>query len=295
MRLFEDHLEFGSNSILLATDLSSSSDTATVYAAQLARKYNAKITALEVFDYAWAGSPKTGGIPIGLAVMESAAEDALEELRGNLCKEKVQCEAMLVDGDPASEILKATAQKNVDLVVVGTHGKEGFNRFAWGSVAEEVLRKASCAVLIIGPKVPRPTQDELILRNLVFATDFSPQSRRAASYAFTLASDFDACLHLVHILPSSIKGCSDETELASASKQALIAISQNQTPACHNLSQELSYGEHVDDAILARADMDRADLIVLGVRRASQFASHVPDITSHIIGEARCPVLTLSS
>jgi nucleotide-binding universal stress UspA family protein len=295
MRLFEDHLEFGSNSILLATDLSPSSDTATAYAVRIARRYNAKIIALEVFDYAWAGSPKTGGIPIGLAVMESAAEEAMEKLRIDLCKENIRCESLLIDGDPASKILNAIIQKNVDLVVLGTHGKEGWNRFAWGSVAEEVLRKASCAVLTVGPKVPRPTQYELTLRNLVFATDFSPASSRAAPYAFTLASDFGACLHLIHILPSSMGGHPDETELTRASRQALIALVQKQAPCCHNLSTEINYGEHLDEAILARADMDSADLIVLGVRKASQLAAHIPDITSQVIGEAKCPVLTICS
>lgn len=295
MRLFEDHLEFGSNSILLATDLSPCSDTATAYAVRIARRYNAKIIALEVFDYAWAGSPKTGGIPIGLAVMESGAEEAMEKLRIDLCKEKVRCEALLIDGDPASKILNAIIQKNVDLVVLGTHGKEGWNRFAWGSVAEEVLRKTSCAVLTVGPKVPRPTQYELTLRNLVFATDFSPASSRAAPYAFTLASDFEACLHLIHILPSSMGRYPDETELTRASRQALIALIQKQAPCCHNLSTEIDYGEHLDDAILARADMDNADLIVLGVRKASQLAAHIPDITSQVIGEAKCPVLTVCS
>jgi nucleotide-binding universal stress UspA family protein len=295
MRLFENHLEFGSNSILLATDLSACSDTATAYAVRIARRYNATITAFAVFDYAWAGSPKTGGIPLGLAVMESAAEDAMEELRIDLCKEKVRCEAMLIDGDPASAILNAIVQKNVNLVVLGTHAKEGWDRFAWGSVAEEVLRKTSCPVLTVGPKIPRPTQYELPLRNLVFATDFSPESRKAASYAFTLASDFDACLHIVHILPSSMEGHADESELAHASKQALIALSQGQTSTCHNVSTEVNSGEHLDDAILACADRDSADLIVLGVRKASQLAAHIPDITSHVIGNAKCPVLTICS
>src|SRR6185437_11339028 len=122
------------------------------------------------------------------AVMESAAEDALEELRIDLCKEKVRCEAALIDGDPSSAILSATVEKNVDLVVVGTHGKEGWDRLAWGSVAEEVIRKASCAVLTVGPRVPEPAQYEWTLRNIIFPTDFSPQSKKSASFAFSLAS-----------------------------------------------------------------------------------------------------------
>ena len=57
----------------------------------------------------------------------------------------------------------------------------------------------------------------------------------------------------------------------------------------------MRYGDDVAKTILTQADADAADLIVLGVNRASHLASHLPDITSHIIAEAKCPVLTISS
>jgi nucleotide-binding universal stress UspA family protein len=56
---------------------------------------------------------------------------------------------LLVEGNPTDEILKAVESEKVDLVVMGTHGWTGLNRFLLGSVAEHVLRKASCPVLTV--------------------------------------------------------------------------------------------------------------------------------------------------
>ncbi len=213
MNMFEERLELGANSVLLATDLLESSETAMAYAVRFARRYNAKITAVQVFDYAWAGSTKTGGLPIGLAAMHSAVEESLEDLRVALCKENVRCEVTLIDGNPASEILSAIEARNIDLAVLGTHAREGWERLAWGSVAEQVFRKAFCPVLTIGPRVPAPSKRELSFRNLVYATDFSDQSAKAMPYASVLTDDCNACLHLLHVLPSSMKGkaCQDPT------------------------------------------------------------------------------------
>jgi nucleotide-binding universal stress UspA family protein len=293
MSMFERHVEFGSNSVLLATDLSPASEAATAYAVRFARRYSAKITAVEVFDYAWAGSPRTGGIPAGLAVMHATAQEALEDLRVNLCKEKVCCEVTLIDGDPASEILKKIAETDVDLAILGTHAREGWERLAWGSVAEKVLRRACCPILTIGPRVMEPSKRELPFRNLVYATDFSSQSIKAIPLAVALANDCDACLHVLHVVPSSKEG-PDQRRIADKFKELARDLNPDEARIYGNSKYEVKADDHMAEEILMQADLDQADLIVLGVNRSS-VASHLPDITSHIIGEAKCPVLTISS
>ena len=295
MTMFEEHLEFGSNSVLLATDLSSTSETAMAYAVRFARRYNAKITALQVFDYTLAASPRTGGLPCGLAIMHSAAQEAMQDLQVSLCKENVRCEVMLIDGDPVSKILDTLVERNIDLAVLGTGAKEGWDRLAWGSVAEQVLRKACCPVLTVGPNVPRPSQRELPFRKLLYATDFSAQSLKAAPNAVALANDFDACLHLLHVLPFSMKERSRHEAIIERLKEVVKNSEPVRSRIYGSFEYELGFGDRAAEAILERADVDRADLAILGVRRASRSSSHLPDITSHIIGEAKCPVLTISS
>jgi nucleotide-binding universal stress UspA family protein len=295
MNVFEGHLEFGFNSVLLATDLLPSSETATAYAVRFARRYNAKITAVEVFDYAWAGSPRTGGFPSGLADMHSTAKEKLENLRENLCKENVHCEVTLIDGNPANEIVSEIVARNIDLAILGTHAREGWERFAWGSVAEQVLRKACCPVMTIGPRVQGPSRSELPFRNLVYATDFGPQSRKALPYALALTNDCDASLHLLHIAPSSMKKSTQRDRTAESFRELTKDLSPADARTYSDSKFEVRYADKVADAILIQAEEDRADLIVLGVNRTSHLASHLPDITSHIIADAKCPVLTLSS
>lgn len=294
MSMFERRVEFGFNTVLLATDLSPASEAATAYAVRFARRYDAKITAVEVFDYAWAGSPRTGGIPSGLAVMQATVQEELENLRVDLCKENVCCEVTLIDGDPASEILRKIAETNVDLAILGTHAREGWERLAWGSVAEKVLRRACCPTLTIGPRVMEPSKRELPFRNLLYATDFSLQSMRAVSYAVALTNDCDACLHVLHVVPSSNEGSGQEL-IADRFKELAKELSPDEAKIYRNSKYEVKAGDHIAEAILMQADLDQADLIVLGINRGFHLVSHLPNMTSHIIGEAKCPVLTISS
>jgi nucleotide-binding universal stress UspA family protein len=63
-------------------------------------------------------------------------------------------ERLVVTGDPAAAILRETAAKQVQLIIIGTHGRRGVTRFVMGSVAERVLREAPCAVLVV-PATPQ--------------------------------------------------------------------------------------------------------------------------------------------
>jgi len=63
--------------------------------------------------------------------------------------ENVRAERQLVEGDPVSEILRVAREMPADLIVMGTHGRTGLERLLMGSVAEEVLRKATCPVLTV--------------------------------------------------------------------------------------------------------------------------------------------------
>ena len=82
------------------------------------------------------------------------AEGYRRELQEQLCDLRranpdLSMECRLADGDPLVEILRAAAESNCDLIVLGTHGRTGFRRLLLGSVAEQVLRRAPCPVLSV--------------------------------------------------------------------------------------------------------------------------------------------------
>src|SRR5580693_4392702 len=117
---------------------------------------------------------------------------------------EIRPEPVVDQGIAADCILALAEAQNVDLIVMGTHGRRGFDRLMVGSVTERVLRKASCPVLA----VHRPSYDFLNsresdpahLNRILFCTDFSDNSLRALSPALSLTAEYNAELTLLHVL-----------------------------------------------------------------------------------------------
>jgi len=137
--------------IVLATDLSNCSKFAFQLARTIARDFGAKLTIVHVTP------PPV--LMDGEGLVPAIMPPAVDYLRGEM--EKLLADAalpsakyLLLDGDPASEILRVAADNKADLIVLGTHGRTGLGRMLMGSVAEQVLRRATCPVLSV--KTPLP-------------------------------------------------------------------------------------------------------------------------------------------
>ena len=88
-----------------------------------------------------------------------------------------------------------------DLLVMGTHGRGGFERLVLGSFAEKTLRKATCPVLTIPPAAEDPAAPvPVLLQRILCPIDFSPSSKKALTYALSLAQESAASLTLLHVL-----------------------------------------------------------------------------------------------
>ena len=145
--------------ILMATDYSVYSKEALGQAVYLAKKIKAALYLLHVFEppvYTPAVSSRIGARNI--AIIEWIKEMRREEgeklllLAKEIGRRGIKVRPILKEGSPFREILKAADDLSADLVVLGTQGRTGLDRFMMGSVAERVARKASCAVLIVKPK-----------------------------------------------------------------------------------------------------------------------------------------------
>jgi nucleotide-binding universal stress UspA family protein len=124
--------------ILYPTDFSSYSNQAYFHALDLAETYGANLTVVYVH---------TPGTPGDRAYWRGQ----LEQVRpGN---PKIPVTHVLLEGDPATEIVRYAADAGIDVVVIGTHGRTGVDRLVMGSVAERVMREAPCSVLVV--KLPR--------------------------------------------------------------------------------------------------------------------------------------------
>jgi nucleotide-binding universal stress UspA family protein len=130
--------------ILYATDFSSYSNQAYFHAVALAESHGASLTVV------YACTP--GTTESGDAAAERRYwQNQLEQIRP--VNPEIAVHHVLLQGDPATEIVKYARDAGIDLIVMGTHGRTGVQRLLMGSVAEKVLRDASCSVLVV--KLPR--------------------------------------------------------------------------------------------------------------------------------------------
>jgi nucleotide-binding universal stress UspA family protein len=142
--------------ILVAVDTSTGSNRVLANAARLARAFpGAALHVVHVFrtsrfDRAHAGAPTASA---------DALADAKEHLEFHVRSARLQCRNSVtghfIVGDPTGEILRVRSEINADMLVVGTHDHSGFERLLLGSIAETLMRKAGCSVLVVRPTKPR--------------------------------------------------------------------------------------------------------------------------------------------
>jgi nucleotide-binding universal stress UspA family protein len=132
--------------ILHPTDFSERSESAFLLACSLARDYDADLIVVHVADPPMLVTDQ-GGIVATLEQHYENVKEKLEQLKTGNPRACIRWE--LAIGSPATEILRVANENDVDLIVMGTHGRTGLTRLLMGSVAEQVVRKAFCPVLTI--------------------------------------------------------------------------------------------------------------------------------------------------
>jgi nucleotide-binding universal stress UspA family protein len=142
-------------SILVPIDFSETSQRALDYAIDLATTFGATVTLVHAFEIPIYGFPD--GILVApadaAARLAQAAQAGLTAALEARSDRGVKLDAVLRDGRPWDEINAVAEERNIDLIVVGTHGRHGLARALLGSVAEKVIRTALRPVLLIhGPR-----------------------------------------------------------------------------------------------------------------------------------------------
>jgi nucleotide-binding universal stress UspA family protein len=147
--------------ILLPTDFSGCANYALPYASEIARATNATILCLHVVEPVVPAVGYTGlAEPMPIADISEQLEDSAERQMPTIaeCEEctGLDVEEEIVHGDAAAEIVRVAAEREVDLIVISSHGRTGLGRIIFGSTAEAVVRHATCPVLVVKP----PPQEE---------------------------------------------------------------------------------------------------------------------------------------
>lgn len=143
-------------SILLPTDFSGCANYAVPYVAAIARATGASIICVHVIEPVVPAVGYTGLTePLPLADVSDQLEDSAEKELPRLteCEDLagLNVEEVIVHGDAAAEIVRVASEREVDLIVVSSHGRAGLGRILFGSTAEAVVRHALCPVLVVKP------------------------------------------------------------------------------------------------------------------------------------------------
>lgn len=133
--------------ILHPTDFSDSATAAFRVACTLAKQWNARLIILHVYPPVTALYTGEGIVPPSVGPSRETLWERLQQIRPQ--DPNVQVEHVLVEGVEVPEILRVAKGRNVDLIVMGTHGRTGLGRILLGSIAEHVLRQSPCPVLTV--------------------------------------------------------------------------------------------------------------------------------------------------
>jgi nucleotide-binding universal stress UspA family protein len=223
---------------------------------------------------------------------------------------QVPIDAMLREGRTVGEILRQAADLNADLLIMGTHGRSGFERLLLGSITEKVLRKAACPVLTVPPRHPDAVPATPVLfKQILCPVDFSACSLRALKFALSLAQEADAHLTVVHVMLYGLDATPDRYDTVITDDRVTIADYQRRreedarkrlnaavpdsVSAYCSVETMVSSGNPSRE-ILRIAAEQHTDLIVIGVEgRGAADLMFLGSTTNHVVRAATCPVLTL--
>jgi nucleotide-binding universal stress UspA family protein len=195
-------------------------------------------------------------------------------------------------GSPAVELDRIVRQQNIDLAIIGTHGRTGFKHLVMGSVAEELFRSLPCPVLTVGPNVSKRSLENTEIKHILFPTDLSDESRAVFPYLASLAAQYQAKLTLLHVLPIETASNPDARSLAEPLRKEIRSIFSSQIDPRSPAEFVIDFGGTAE-RILAHAKDTNADLIGLGVRRAAEITTHFRNTVAYrVVLGAHCPVLT---
>jgi nucleotide-binding universal stress UspA family protein len=294
--------------ILCPVDFSEASEHAVQYAVALARVQRAQLTALHV----------AAPIPVPVPWLTDGTAEAPDDSRRlatdvaarfeEATRRGLHVEVSVQRGQPAHEILTSAAALPADAIVMGTHGTGGFEHLMLGSVAEKVLRKATCPVVTVPPHAQ--FNAEAPFKKLVCAVDFSEWSLAGLDEACGIAEESRGSVTAVNVIewpwseasPPDLEGVPREQAEALREYrryQETMALSRLDTTVaevargrCKVTTKVLHGKAYVE--VLCAAEREHADLIVIGVHGRNPLDVFFFGSTTHqVVRRAACPVLTL--
>jgi len=278
--------------ILVATDFSECSTRALSYALGIASRYESWLHLFHCVDPTPYNLLEPGAVRTACDDVQRELERLASDLRHRGQATNIEIKVVVESGDMAVILRQAVRNLDLDLIVVGTHGRTGWRKLALGSVAEIVVDQASCPVMSVGPFADRTRIQEFGPENILLVCEDSAHSQPAQSYAVSISRKYGSRITMVDVLENrSGRVLANLAQLQSCEGdwQANILDTTRTSPA--QLPAEIGTES---DLILQVADQTAADLIVLAVPSGHRFTHRFRSTSSYrVVCGAPCPVLTV--
>ncbi len=290
--------------IVVGTDFSAPAEHAVATAVDLALSLGATVTVVHAYEMPAFGLPETTMASTAevLEAIRSASRLAIEACAATYASRGVTVRPLLRMGAPWVEVNAVAAHDDADLVVVGSRGQRAFSKFLLGSVAERVLRSATCAVLV----VPEEGDREMIahamspVRRILVGCDFGEQSQHALDVALDLAAPLRAKVTVVHAwsIPTMLFPVDFPPPLIAFEREARDALAatvdgaRSRDPAIQGV---LRAGAPARE-ILAAAHEHAADLVILGTHgRKGLSRLFLGSVAESVARKSDIPVMIVSA
>jgi len=283
-------VEISLKNILVATDFSPASLTALTCVVPIAKQFNSVVHIVHIIhppeiDIA---SPAASSETYRQAHMDAQRQlELLETAVGT-----VPHRAWLREGKVSEAVEDLVRSQHIDLVAVGASGKSDLRKFFLGSVAEEIVRTATCPVLTVGPHATSINCGES-LTQLMYVTHFWEESHYGLQYAIRLAIQYKSRLLLLHVIEQEEPKQSDHEWLREYRRILQNLLPERAGDLLVDPVLRVEVAKNSAARILQVAEEIGADLILMDVRPEQPWATHLRDKVSEIISCASCPVLTV--
>lgn len=288
------------------------------YGKAMAQEFNAELTICHIVqDMVMLSSHAQAGFSTE-EVTAQRIEDAKEAIHHLAELEDINAESLVSLGHPADEITRLAKQKDIDLVITATHGGSGIKRFLIGSVTDRLVKTLECPLLVLQNQTQK-NKGNLSLDRIMVGCDFSKGSELAFDYALSLAQEFEAELHLVHVFKPRLQTplaplgkiefredhfpCFPEDVEQDNSEYHRYLLNQMEQRLGSMIPEEsrhwctpvvrIRQGEPYRELLDYTRD-HKIDMIVLGIHGHSLLEQFlVGSTTDRVISRANCPVMAV--
>jgi len=293
--------------ILCPVDFSEFSVRAYDHALSLAEHYRAKLVAMHIVElarYPFADYvASTGDYGDFCRALCEGGKEQLRQFVKNHARKEIQPELVVHEGAAPDCILSLAKEERVDLIVMGTHGRRGYDRLVLGSVTNRVMRRTPCPVVAVCKPPHESIANESTaadkergyvhrLSRILFCTDFSENSERALDYAISVTGEYDAELTLLHVMEDVPSAAKAEESLATATRQLDKLVRPERSKAIKTKTK-VRIGKPYQQ-IVQLAEEIQADLVVMGVRgRGALDVAVFGSTTYRVLQLGPCPVMAV--